>query len=141
MKNKIILCLISFVIGSGITGFAVRNYYIKPIPNPTPIHTNPVVSPTIPMEPDLSCELAKSELWHYRNDLPVINWKVTEQTKTNIDVMIDGKFYMRTFTQDVTIPIAQVETSNFKLYLGIGIGTVAAVGAIYGGYKLIQVMK
>jgi hypothetical protein len=141
MKTTIYLWIGSCLLSAAISGILVKNYYTKPIPNGGTVVTSPVVSPVISTPPDLACALAKSELFHYNNDLPVVNVVMLEQTRSNVNLMIDGSVYTRKFLIEVNIPLVQQESGNFKLYLGIGVGTIATVGAIYGGYRLVKLLN
>jgi hypothetical protein len=139
-KSFIIIWVSSLALTATSVWYATKTYYTQPISNTNPIVVSPVVSPVIPTEPNLSCELAKSELWKFRNDLPVVNVVMLEQTRSNVNLMIDGSVYTRKFLTEVSIPLIQQESGNFKLYLGIGVGTAATAGAIYCGYRLVKLL-
>jgi hypothetical protein len=136
MKTTIYLCIGSCLLSAAISGILVRQYYTKPIPNNGTVITSPVVSPVINTPPDLACDLARSELFHYNNDMPVINYVILEQTRSNIDVMVDGALYKRKFLQDINIPLMQTESGNWKFGLGVTVGAIAVVGISYGAVKL-----
>jgi hypothetical protein len=143
MNFKVIISLWigSLLLASTLSFYVTRNYYTSPLPNPNVPLVSPIQSPVVPMPKDLSCELAKSELFHYYNDMPTINVVILEQTRTKVDVMIDGALYQRKFLTEVSIPLVQQESGNFKLYLGIGVGTALTIGAIYGGYRLVKLLN
>ena len=140
-KSFIIIWIGSLVITACGAWYATKTYYTKPISTNNPVVVSTIVSPVIPTEPDLSCSLAKSELWKFRNEMPVVNITILEQTRSNINLVIDGHVYVRKFLTEVDIPLVQAESSNFKLYFGIGLGIVATSAAIYGGYKLVKLIK
>ncbi len=135
IKTIIILWISSCLIAAGLGAYVVYHYYDKSIPAVQP---GPVISKPIERPKDITCEQALGILYHYDHDPFIIKWKVKDEKPREINVNISGSLYQRDFTQDAKIPVA--ESGNFKLYLGIGIGTAATAGAIYGGYKLIQLM-
>jgi hypothetical protein len=141
MKTTIYLCIGSCLLSAAISGILVKNYYTKPIPNNSTIITSPVVSPVINTPPDLACALARSELFHYNNDLPVVNVVMLEQTRSNVNLMIDGSVYTRKFLTEVSIPLVQQESGNWKFGLGVTVGAVAVVGISYGAVKLYERFK
>jgi hypothetical protein len=96
----------------------------------------PIISPTIPIKPNITFDEAIGELHHYHFDAPQIEWKVISQSRTQIQVGINGSLYERKFSEEATLPIVQTSSGNWKLGLGIGIGAAAVIGGIYGMHRL-----
>jgi hypothetical protein len=140
-KSFIIICVSSLALTATSVWYATKTYYTQPISNTNPIVVSPVVSPVIPTEPNLSCELAKSELWKFRNDLPVVNVVMLEQTRSNVNLMIDGSVYTRKFLTEVNVPLVQMESGNWRFAAGVTVGAVAVVGISYGAVKLYERFK
>jgi hypothetical protein len=140
MNFKVIISLWigSLLLASTLSFYVTRNYYTSPLPNPNVPLVSPIQSPVVPMPKDLSCELAKSELFHYNNDMPTINVVILEQTRTKVDVMVDGALYQRKFLTEVSIPLVQAESSNWRFGLGVTVGAIAVVGVSYGAVKLYE---
>jgi hypothetical protein len=143
MQSKVIISLWlgSLILTATTTGILVKNYYTKPIPNNNVVVTTPVQSPVIPTSPSLSCELVRSELWKYQNDMPTINVVILEQTRTKVDVMVDGALYQRKFLTEVSIPLVQAESSNWKFTVGATVATAAIISIGYGAVKLYDRFK
>jgi hypothetical protein len=137
MQSKVIISLWlgSLILTATTTGILVKNYYTKPIPNNNVVVTTPVQSPVIPTSPSLSCELVRSELWKYQNDMPTINVVILEH------VMVDGALYQRKFLTEVSIPLVQAESSNWKFTVGATVATAAIISIGYGAVKLYDRFK
>lgn len=141
-KTKFIIILwIVTVIGSSLfTGYVVyintKPDVIVQKPDPKPV-VAPPVEREVPIK-DMSCDLVKSELWHYENDPMKIDWYLLDQTNEQMNLEIQGTIYKRSFSQEANIGINIVErnTGNWKLVLGFSAGTVFAVGTSYVVYRL-----
>ncbi len=135
-KQFVIIWLGSIALASVLTWFGTYKYYTQPLPPGPPVNAQEVISPIIPMEPNLTFQQALGELKHYRQDPFKIEWTVLEQSRSNIDVMIEGKIYARTFLQEANIPLIQAESQNWKIAFGAVLGVAACGGVAYGLHKL-----
>lgn len=145
MKTRtIVICWVfSIICTSFLSGLIVYQYFNKPGPFPpidipaTPVVSKPVERPT----ENITLQEAIGIIHCYDTSEIKINWRVLEQKKTEMKVGITGNLCEREFSQEQTLPIFQTSSGNWKLGLGVVIGAAAAVGTVYGTYRLIQLFK
>jgi hypothetical protein len=140
MKYKIIatLWITSMILSSSLSGYVVYKWN-EPSLSGGPVIIAPVISKPVVRPKDVSCDEALGLLQHYDNDPFLVNWKVLDHKKKEIDIKIEGNLFQRSFTQEAKIPVA--EAGGFKFYLGVSVGTVVTVGAIFAGAKIVEAVR
>lgn len=99
-----------------------------------------IVFKTVPVDVNtLDIEALRERLNCYYNFPPIIDYKVKEISRANTTLNIHTVHCESEWSQDIKVPVYQ--EGNWKLYVGIGIGTAVTVGAVYGGMKLVEAMK
>ncbi len=87
----------------------------------------------------LDCDTAKERLNCYYSFPPIIDYKVTELSRSYTALTIHTIHCESDWSHDIKVPVHQ--EGSFRFYIGLGIGVAATAGAIYGGYKLVELMK
>ncbi len=131
----------SVILSGLLGGYLVFSHYNKPILNPNTPSTSPVEAKPVERElNDITLEKALGIIHCYDTSDVNINWDVLKQDRKSIQLGIKGNLCERSFEQEATIPIIQTSSGNWKLGLGVGLGTAATIGALYGGYKLYKLL-
>lgn len=76
---------------------------------------------------------------HYDTDKMVINYEINKLNKKYTDMDVNWKLYDRSGSENIKVPVYQ--SGNWKFYAGVGLGIAGTAAAVYGGYKLFEVMR
>ena len=87
----------------------------------------------------MSFEECKVVVNHYDTEPMAIDYTINKLNKKYTDMDVNWKLYDRQGSENIKVPVYQ--EGGWKFYAGIGVGTIATAGAVYGGYKLFEILR
>lgn len=81
----------------------------------------------------------KEDLYKYYTEPMAIDFVVNKMNKKYTDINVNWKLNERSGSQNAKIPVYQ--QGNWKFYTGVGIGIAGTAGALYGGYRLLEMVR
>lgn len=138
--TKIVIIVVSIVV-SIVTSFVIGyRAGVSKEPIIQEVIKEKIVFKQVPVDVNtLDIETLRERLNCYYNFPPIIDYKVKDISRANTTLNIHTVHCESEWSQDIKVPV--YHEGNWKLYVGIGIGTAVTAGAIYGGYKLMELLK